>query len=200
MFTEPSTSGKKRGWIEVICGSMFSGKTEELIRRLRRAEYARLSVEIFKPEIDKRYDDTLVVSHNETSIRSTPISHSSNLLLLGSGIEVIGVDEAQFFDEGLPAVCTALALQGSRIIVAGLDKDYLGAPFGPIPQLLTIGDYITKLQAICVFCGELATYSYRKTANESRVLLGEKDTYDPVCRNCFYDKMQDRPRLHLSSK
>ena len=171
---------------------MFSGKTEELIRRIRRAEFAKLRYEIFKPEIDRRYHETNVVSHNSISIESTPISHSSNLLLLGSGIDVIGIDEAQFFDSGLPDVCTELAVRGSRIIVAGLDQDYLGRPFGPIPTRLAIGDYITKLHAICLNCGELASHSFRKIEQSDQVLLGEKETYEPLCRNCFHEKMGHR--------
>src|ERR1044072_4801633 len=155
MFIEPHILGERRGWIEVICGSMFSGKTEELIRRMKRASIANLKTEIFKPVIDNRYDVVNVVSHDENAIPSQPVQHSQNILLLAQDVDVIGIDEAQFFDEGLVSVCKKLALQGMRIIVAGLDMDYLGKPFGPVPQLLAIADYITKLHAICVHCGNI---------------------------------------------
>ncbi len=164
---------------------MFSGKTEELIRRLRRAEFAKQRVEIFKPGVDTRYDETNVVSHEGTTIRSTPVPNSSNLLLLASDIEVVGVDEAQFFDEGLPQVCAQLAGQGVRVIVAGLDMDFLGRPFGPMPQLMAIAEYVTKVHAICVRCGALASFSHRTSASESLVVLGEKESYEPLCRSCF---------------
>jgi thymidine kinase len=164
---------------------MFSGKTEELIRRLRRAQIANKKVEIFKPSIDTRYHDTDVVSHNATAIRSTPITHSENILLYADGIEVIGVDEAQFMDAELPAVCEKLARRGIRVIVAGLDMDFEGKPFGPIPALLSIADYITKVHAICVQCGDIAHFSYRKSADKNKVLLGEKDSYEPRCRACY---------------
>lgn len=186
MFLEHTGSrAPRKGWIEVICGSMFSGKTEELIRRLRRAEFAKQRVEIFKPGVDTRYDETNVVSHEGTSIRSTPVPSSSNLLLLASGIEVVGIDEAQFFDDGLPQVCAQLAGQGVRVIAAGLDMDFLGRPFGPMPQLMALAEYVTKVHAICVRCGELATFSHRIGASEELVLLGEKDSYQPLCRSCF---------------
>lgn len=174
-----------RGRIEVICGSMFSGKTEELIRRLRRAQFARQRVEIFKPSIDVRYSAANVVSHDSTSIASTPIDSSASLLLLGSGIDVVGIDEAQFFDEGLADVCNRLAHQGVRVIVAGLDMDYKGVPFGPMPALCAIADEVTKVHAICVRCGQLAYVSHRIVAGEGRVLLGEKDEYEPLCRACY---------------
>jgi thymidine kinase len=188
MFIEPNISGGKRGWIEVICGSMFSGKTEELIRRLKRARIANLKVEIFKPAIDTRYDEQKIVSHDENAIVSTPIDNSQTILLMASEVDVIGIDEAQFFDDQLPDVCDQLALKGIRVIVAGLDMDYLGKPFGQIPFLLSKADYITKLHAICVQCGNIANYSYRKSSNSSKVLLGEKDHYEPRCRHCYYSK------------
>ena len=175
------------GSIEVICGSMFSGKTEELIRRLRRAQIARLTVEIFKPRTDTRYDETAVVSHNSTSIHSTPVDTSSAILLLGSDVQVVGIDEAQFFDDELPNVCNILANKGVRVIIAGLDMDFKGNPFGPMPALLAKADYITKLHAICVCCGHIATFSYRKTAQEGQVLLGEAESYEPRCRKCYLD-------------
>jgi thymidine kinase len=186
MFLEHTGSrSPRKGWIEVICGSMFSGKTEELIRRLRRAEFAKQRVEIFKPSVDTRYAEADVVSHDSTSIRSTPVPNSSNLLLLASDIEVVGIDEAQFFDDGLPAVCAELAAQGIRVIAAGLDMDFLGRPFGPMPQLMSVAEYVTKVHAICVRCGELATFSHRIVAGDELVQLGEKDSYQPLCRACF---------------
>jgi thymidine kinase len=184
MFIEPHQGITNRGWIEVICGSMFSGKTEELIRRLKRAKIAHLSVEIFKPDIDLRYDAINIVSHDERSIHSTPVSHSQNIMLLSEGIQVVGIDEAQFFDEDIINVCNYLALKGTRVIVAGLDMDFTGKPFGPIPGLLAIADYITKLHAICVVCGNIANYSYRKSATTAQIMLGEKELYEPRCRIC----------------
>lgn len=181
--TGPQTP--RKGWIEVICGSMFSGKTEELIRRLRRAEFARQKVEIFKPGIDTRYDMVDVVSHEGTTIRSTPVPNSSNLLLLASDIQVVGIDEAQFFDEGLPNVCEQLSNSGIRVIIAGLDMDFQGRPFGPMPALMAIAEYVTKVHAICMHCGGLATFSHRKTADQELVMLGETDSYEPLCRSCF---------------
>ena len=174
-----------RGSIEVICGSMFSGKTEELIRRLRRAQIAKLEVEIFKPKTDTRYDDTAVVSHNSNSIQSTPVENSSAILLLSSNTQVVGIDEAQFFDEELPDVCIKLANKGIRVIIAGLDMDFKGKPFGPMPALMAIAEDVTKVHAICVSCGSPASFSYRKVASESTILLGEKDSYEPRCRICF---------------
>lgn len=176
----------RKGWIEVICGSMFSGKTEELIRRLRRAEFAKQKVEIFKPSVDTRYAEAEVVSHDASSIRSTPVPSSSNLLLLAGDSQVVGVDEAQFFDEGLPLVCEQLAGQGIRVIVAGLDMDFQGRPFGPMPQLMAMAEYVTKVHAICMACGDLANFSHRTTANESLIVLGETDSYRPLCRRCFH--------------
>jgi thymidine kinase len=186
MFTENVINPRNRsGWIEVIVGSMFSGKTEELIRRLRRAKLANQKVEIFKPQIDTRYSEQEVVSHDENAIRSTPVDSAVNILMLSGDVEVVGIDEAQFFDKGLIDVCNKLSNQGIRVIVAGLDMDYLGNPFGPIPDLLAIAEYITKVHAICVRCGNLAQYTHRKTSEEKRVVLGEKETYEPLCRKCF---------------
>lgn len=185
MFIEPNILGERRGWIEVISGSMFSGKTEELIRRMKRAQIANLKTEIFKPAIDDRYDEINVVSHDAKAIPSRPVQHSQNILLLADAIDVIGIDEAQFFDDGLVQVCEQLALNGVRIIVAGLDMDYLGNPFGPVPNLLAIADYITKLHAICVHCGNIASMSYRKTKQSGQVVLGELNIYEPRCRVCF---------------
>ncbi|RPE09782.1 thymidine kinase [Chitinophaga lutea] len=187
MFIEPSLTGGRRGWIEVICGSMFSGKTEELIRRLKRARIANLSVEIFKPAMDTRYDEQNIVSHDESKILSTPVESSQQILLLGQGVDVVGIDEAQFFDLELPNVCDQLAQTGIRVIVAGLDMTYQGQPFGPIPDLLAQAEYITKLHAICVQCGNIATHSFRKSSDKSTVLLGEKDLYEPRCRYCYHN-------------
>jgi thymidine kinase len=175
----------KRGTVEVITGSMFSGKTEELIRRLRRAKFAGLSVEIFKPAIDKRYSEIHVVSHDDKVIVSTPVGNASSILLLAGDVDVVGIDEAQFFDMSLVDVCNRLADNGTRVIVAGLDMDFMGKPFGPIPGLLATAEHITKVHAICVRCGNLAQYSFRKSADESVVLLGEKDLYEPLCRECY---------------
>lgn len=186
MFTELTLYGERRGWIEVICGSMFSGKTEELIRRLRRAQIAHLKVEIFKPSIDTRYHIKNIVSHDDKAIPSTPVDHSQAILLLAGGVDVVGIDEAQFFDPMLPGVCNQLALNGTRVIVAGLDMDFTGKPFGQIPCLLAVADYITKLHAICVRCGNIANFSYRKTEQEMQVLLGEKNYYEPRCRICYH--------------
>ncbi len=188
MFIEPNLTGERRGWIEVICGSMFSGKTEELIRRLKRAKIANLKVEIYKPAVDVRYDETQVVSHDANSIQSTPIENSQTILLMAQDVDVVGIDEAQFFDAEIMHVCEMLALRGTRVIVAGLDMDYLGRPFGQMPNLLAIADYITKLHAICMKCGNIANVSFRKVENEGQVLLGEKETYEPRCRKCFHEK------------
>jgi thymidine kinase len=175
----------RRGSVEVITGSMFSGKTEELIRRLRRAQFAGLKVEIFKPAIEKRYSETWVVSHDERSIVSTPVDNPSAILLLASGVDVVGIDEAQFFDNTIVDVCNSLADSGVRVIVAGLDMDYRGIPFGPVPALLASAEFITKVHAICVRCGNLAQYSFRKNDAEQVVLLGEKKLYEPLCRACY---------------
>ncbi|MDX9941855.1 MAG: thymidine kinase [Bacteroidales bacterium] len=179
---------RRRGWIEVICGSMFSGKTEELIRRLKRAKFARLKVEIFKPAIDIRYDEEKVVSHDAREIRSTPVPSSSNIILLANDVDVVGIDEAQFFDAELPNVCSQLANAGIRVIVAGLDMDFKGKPFGPMPALLAMAEYITKVHAICVECGALAQFSNRTIVSEKLVVLGETEAYEPLCRACFLKK------------
>lgn len=186
MFLENELDrSRRRGWIEVICGSMFSGKTEELIRRLKRARIAKLSVEIFKPGVDNRYDEAKVVSHDANEIMSTPVPASGNILLMANEVDVVGIDEAQFFDDGLPEVCSQLANQGIRVIVAGLDMDFKGKPFGPMPALLAMAEYITKVHAVCVKCGSLAQYSHRTVHSEKLVLLGETDAYEPLCRECF---------------
>lgn len=184
MFIEPNWRGERKGWIEVICGSMFSGKTEELIRRLKRVKIANLKAEIFKPAIDIRYDQVKIVSHDTNFIHSTPVDNAHSILLMAQEVDVVGIDEAQFFDEEIAYVCEQLALKGIRVIVAGLDMDYLGKPFGQMPNLLAVADYITKLHAICVCCGNIANISYRKTADAGQVLLGEKDIYEPRCREC----------------
>ena len=176
----------QRGRIEVICGCMFSGKTEELIRRLKRAKIANLGVKIFKPSIDIRFHDENIVSHDENAIHSTPIQQSIQIPALIEQVDVVGIDEAQFFDADLPEVCDQLALQGIRVIVAGLDMDYTGKPFGQIPNLLSKADYITKLHAICVKCGNIANYSYRKSMHGEQVVIGEKELYEPRCRICFH--------------
>ena len=183
MFIEPNLNGG-RGSIEVICGSMFSGKTEELIRRLKRVKIANLKAEIFKPAFDTRFDGTNIVSHDTNFIHSTPVANATAILQLAQDVHVVGIDEAQFFDTEIVPICEQLAVRGIRVIVAGLDMDYLGRPFGPMPQLLAIADYITKLHAICVICGNIANISYRKTADAAQVLLGEKDIYEPRCRTC----------------
>lgn len=185
MFLEPFFKGRRTGWVEVICGCMFSGKTEELIRRLRRARIADLRVEVFKPLIDTRYDASSIVSHDTTSLVATPLERSEQLLDLHPETSVVGIDEGQFFDERLPDVCHQLALRGVRVIVAGLDMDYRGRPFGPMPELLATAEYVTKVHAICVHCGNLATHSYRLSAEEEVVLLGEKERYEPRCRACY---------------
>lgn len=186
MFLENINNGSHRkGWIEVICGSMFSGKTEELIRRMKRAQFAKQKVEIFKPSIDTRYDEENVVSHNANTIHSTPVPSSSNILLLANEVDVVGIDEAQFFDNELVNVCNQLAANGVRVIVAGLDMDYKGQPFGPIPGLLACAEYVTKVHAICLNCGNPALFSHRKTDHTALVMLGETDSYEPLCRDCF---------------
>lgn len=186
MFLEPYFKGQRSGWIEVICGSMFSGKTEELIRRLKRAKIAGQHVEIFKPQLDTRYSIQHIVSHDANEILSTPITNAKQLLqIVPPQAEVIGIDEAQFLDADLPDVCQELALRGIRIIIAGLDMDFRGKPFGPIPHLLATAEYITKVHAICPHCGNLATHSYRLVLSDSTVLLGEKEAYEPRCRTCY---------------
>ena len=176
---------KHRGRIEVICGSMFSGKTEELIRRLRRAQFANQRVEIFKPAVDTRYSNDEVVSHEGHSLRSTPVESSQTLLLMAGNVDVVGIDEAQFFDDGLTDACNRLASQGVRVIAAGLDMDYTGKPFGPMPALMATAEYVTKVHAICVRCGNLAHHSHRLTSDEKQVMLGAQDSYEPICRHCF---------------
>lgn len=184
MFIEPNFKGERRGWIEVICGSMFSGKTEELIRRLKRVKIANLKVEIFKPAIDTRYDEVKIISHDTNYINSTPVASAELILGLVKDVDVVGIDEAQFFDPGITVVCEQLALRGIRVIVAGLDMDYKGHPFGQMPNLLATADYITKLHAICMQCGNIANISYRKVNASDQVLLGENDIYEPRCRTC----------------
>jgi thymidine kinase len=179
----------KRGSIEVITGSMFSGKTEELIRRLRRSQFAGLKVEIFKPSLDKRYSETRVVSHDDKSIVSTPVDNASAILLFAGDVDVVGIDEAQFFDISMIEVCNQLADRGIRIVVAGLDMDFMGKPFGPMPALLAIAEYVTKVHAICMRCGNLAQYSFRKSEESQVVLLGEKNLYEPLCRNCYNEAL-----------
>lgn len=181
---------RRQGRIEVVCGSMFSGKTEELIRRLKRAKFAKQKVEIFKPAIDTRYSEADVVSHDHTSIPSTPVESSASILLLSSDIDVVGIDEAQFFDPGIVEVCNELANKGVRIICAGLDMDFKGKPFGPMPELMAIADDVTKVHAICVRCGSLAYVSHRIVAGEKRVLLGETGEYEPLCRECYLQTTQ----------
>jgi thymidine kinase len=190
MFIEPKrgkAKDTKSGWIEVITGSMFSGKTEELIRRLKRAQIAKLNVEIFKPKIDVRYDENDIVSHNQNAIRSTPVNTAEEILLLSGNCDVVGIDEAQFLDQSIVEVCNKLSFQGKRVIVAGLDMDSKGLPFGSIPQLLAVAEYVTKVHAICMKCGDIAHFSYRKTDIENLILLGEHDTYEARCRTCFQE-------------
>ncbi|MCF0072003.1 thymidine kinase [Dyadobacter sp. CY261] len=189
MFVEPSHrrehQNPRTGWIEVICGSMFSGKTEELIRRLNRAKIARQKIQIFKPALDKRYHEENIVSHNDNSISSIPVRLSQQISDLAQDCEVVGLDEAQFFDEGIVEVCDQLANSGKRVIIAGLDMDYLGKPFGCMPQLMAIAEYVTKVHAICMVCGEVASHSYRLSPSNEHVLLGETDMYEARCRRCF---------------
>ena len=191
MFLE---SAKKEGWIEVICGSMFSGKTEELIRRLKRAKFANQSVEIFKPMIDVRYSVSEVVSHDSNAIRSTPVESPSSILLYAGDVEVVGIDEAQFFDKSIVDVCQQLASNGVRVIVAGLDMDYLGKPFGPMPDFMAVAEYVTKVHAICKRTGNLANYSLRTSASKDLVQLGETDSYEAVSRRIFWEEMQKQDK------
>ena len=186
------------GRIEVICGSMFSGKTEALIRRMRRASFAKQRVEIFKPAIDTRYSEENVVSHDQHAIQSTPVDSSSSILLLSSDADVVGIDEAQFFDDGLVKVCNELANKGVRVIIAGLDMDFQGRPFGPIPGLCAIADEVTKVHAICVKCGALAYISHRLVQNDKRVLLGEKLTYEPLCRECYQKALLEEQSVSMA--
>lgn len=190
MFLENTVNPKEQfGWIEVICGSMFSGKTEELIRRLKRAQFAKQKVEIFKPTIDVRYDEAMVVSHDSNEIRSTPVPAAANIPILADGCDVVGIDEAQFFDDEIVRVCNDLANKGVRVIVAGLDMDFKGNPFGPMPHLMATAEYVTKVHAICTRTGNLAQYSYRKSKSDALVLLGEVDEYEPLSRGAFYKAM-----------
>lgn len=194
MFIEPQISqgkSKHAGWIEVICGSMFSGKTEELIRRLNRARLAKQKLEIFKPSVDTRYHESNVVSHDENEIRSTPVQFANDILLLAGESDVIGIDEAQFFDESLVDVCQKLARMGKRVIIAGLDMDFEGKPFGPLPALLATAEFVTKVHAICMQCGSLASYSYRLVPNNDQVMLGQKEEYEARCRSCFIDGLNE---------
>lgn len=181
----------KTGWIEVVCGSMFSGKTEELIRRLKRAKIAKQKVEIFKPAVDTRYDENDVVSHDSNSVPSTPVQNASQILFYAEEFEVVGIDEAQFFGNELVDVCNELAAKGKRVIVAGLDMDYLGKSFGPIPNLMAAAEYVTKVHAICMRCGSLANHSHRKIKNDKLVVLGETDAYEPLCRSCFQNALNE---------
>jgi len=190
MFLENTVNNKEQfGWIEVICGSMFSGKTEELIRRLKRAKFAKLKVEIFKPIVDNRYHEDMVVSHDSNEIRSTPVPAAANIRILADTCDVIGIDEAQFFDDEIVTVCNDLANKGVRVIVAGLDMDFKGNPFGPMPALMATAEYVTKVHAICTHTGNLANYSFRKSNNDDLVMLGETEEYEPLSRAAFYKAM-----------
>jgi thymidine kinase len=192
MFLENTVNHKEQfGWIEVICGSMFSGKTEELIRRLRRAQFAKQKVEIFKPSIDVRYDEQKVVSHNANEIHSTPVPSSANIRLLASDCDVVGIDEAQFFDDEIVQVCNDLANSGKRVIIAGLDMDFKGNPFGPMPALMATAEYVTKVHAVCTRTGNLAHYSYRKAQNDNLVMLGETEEYEPLSRAAYFQAMKN---------
>lgn len=196
MFLENTVNHTEQfGWIEVICGSMFSGKTEELIRRLKRAQFAKQNVEIFKPTIDTRYDDVMVVSHDSNEIRSTPVSSSTSILLMCEGVHVVGIDEAQFFDDQIVDVCNQLANRGIRVIVAGLDMDFKGNPFGPMPALMATAEYVTKVHAVCTRTGNLAHYSFRKVANDNVVMLGEIQEYEPLSRAAYYKAMREQKKI-----
>ncbi|WP_159950025.1 thymidine kinase [Polaribacter septentrionalilitoris] len=201
MFLENTVNHTEQfGWIEVICGSMFSGKTEELIRRLKRAQFAKQRVEIFKPAVDVRYDDEEVVSHNDNRIRSTPVPVSSNIRLLANDVDVVGIDEAQFFDDEIVAVCNDLANRGIRVIVAGLDMDFKGNPFGPMPALMATAEYVTKVHAVCTHTGNLAHYSFRKAQNDDLVLLGETQEYEPLSRAAYYKAVKNQQEEKSSQK
>ncbi|MEL0201022.1 MAG: thymidine kinase [Flavobacteriaceae bacterium] len=201
MFLENTVNQKEQfGWIEVICGSMFSGKTEELIRRLKRAQFAQQKVEIFKPVIDVRYDDNLVTSHDQNQIPSTPVPAAANIAILASGCDVVGIDEGQFFDDEIVKVCNDLANRGIRVIVAGLDMDFKGNPFGPMPALMATAEYVTKVHAVCTRTGNLAQYSFRKSATDDLVLLGEKEAYEPLSRAAFYKATQQQLEAKNKSK
>ena len=193
MFLENTVNHTEQfGWIEVICGSMFSGKTEELIRRLKRAQFAKQRIEIFKPKIDTRYDDNEVVSHNDSRIRSTAVPVASNIRLLANDVDVVGIDEAQFFDDEIVAVCNDLANRGIRVIVAGLDMDFKGNPFGPMPALMATAEYVTKVHAVCTHTGNLANYSFRKAQNDNIVMLGETQEYEPLSRAAYYKALKNQ--------
>ncbi|MEL0298735.1 MAG: thymidine kinase [Flavobacteriaceae bacterium] len=201
MFLENTVNQKEQfGWIEVICGSMFSGKTEELIRRLKRAQFAQQKVEIFKPAIEVRYDDNLVTSHDQNQIPSTPVPAAANIAILASGCDVVGIDEGQFFDDEIVKVCNDLANRGIRVIVAGLDMDFKGNPFGPMPALMATAEYVTKVHAVCTRTGNLAQYSFRKSATDDLVLLGEKEAYEPLSRAAFYKATQQQLEAKNKSK
>ena len=195
MFVEPhigNDSLRRGGWIEVICGSMFSGKTEELIRRLNRALIANQKIEIFKPAVDKRYSKEKIVSHKDSAISSSPVNFANDILLRASDSQVVGIDEAQFFDEAIVEVANELANQGKRVIITGLDMDFRGRPFPPMDALMSVAEYITKVHAVCMKCGSVASYSYRRSKSEKTVLLGEKDIYEALCRSCFVDATRDK--------
>jgi thymidine kinase len=201
MFLENTVNHTEQfGWIEVICGSMFSGKTEELIRRLKRAQFAKQRVEIFKPSVDTRYDNEEVVSHNDNRIRSTPVPSSSNIRLLANDVQVVGIDEAQFFDDEIVSVCNDLANRGIRVIVAGLDMDFKGNPFGPMPALMATAEYVTKVHAVCTHTGNLAHYSFRKAQNDKLVLLGEVEEYEPLSRAAYYKALQVQQEQVVAAK
>ena len=201
MFLENTVNHTEQfGWIEVICGSMFSGKTEELIRRLKRAQFAKQRIEIFKPAVDTRYDEEEVVSHNDSRIRSTPVPIASNIRLLANDVDVVGIDEAQFFDAEIVAVCNDLANRGIRVIVAGLDMDFKGNPFGPMPALMATAEYVTKVHAVCTHTGNLAHYSFRKAQNDTIVMLGETQEYEPLSRAAYYKALQKQQEETLTSK
>ncbi|MBP6128326.1 thymidine kinase [Flavobacterium sp.] len=192
MFLENTVNQEEQfGWIEVICGSMFSGKTEELIRRLKRAQFAKQKVEIFKPAVDTRYDDEMVVSHNKNEIRSTPVPAAENIRILAQGCDVVGIDEAQFFDDEIITICNDLANSGIRVIVAGLDMDFKGNPFGPMPALMATAEYVTKVHAVCTRTGNLANYSFRKSDDKKLVMLGETEEYEPLSRAAYYKAMRE---------
>lgn len=201
MFLENTVNPDEQfGWIEVICGSMFSGKTEELIRRLKRAQFAKQKVEIFKPEIDRRYDDAEVVSHDANAIRSTPVPAAANIRILADDCEVVGIDEAQFFDDEIVSVCNDLANKGIRVVVAGLDMDFKGNPFGPMPNLMATAEYVTKVHAVCTRTGNLAQYSFRKSTQDDLVLLGETEAYEPLSRAAYYNAMREEKIKEKSKK
>ncbi|MFC6861424.1 thymidine kinase [Zunongwangia atlantica] len=201
MFLENTVNHEEQfGWIEVICGSMFSGKTEELIRRLKRAQFAKQNVEIFKPAIDTRYDEEMVVSHDANEIRSTPVPSASNIRLLADGCDVVGIDEAQFFDDEIVTVCNDLANRGIRVVVAGLDMDFKGNPFGPMPNLMATAEYVTKVHAVCTRTGNLAQYSYRKAISDDLVFLGETEEYEPLSRAAYYKAMNQEKVRRMNVK